>query len=194
MWCMRASCSELHASPKPTRCMMGMHQGWACTKEANTSAWPLPASRTLLATMAASATGSAAASAAAAAFPGFVVPVASSSSLGGSGCDATGVSAGSAQAIVHTFLMILRHSRTLMSVVLLQMRHPTRTSLSSSSSCACRRQAAPVARTGLPLHAGGHELHQRPRCLALQRRLPLLAHRAHQWLHPISQRRSRCMP
>jgi len=101
----------------------------------------LPATRTLLATMVASATGSAAAStpAVAAAFPGFVVPVASSPSLSASGCDASGVSARSAQAIVHTFLMILHHSETVKKVILLHGKNPTRTTSSSRSLCACRR-------------------------------------------------------
>ena len=149
----------------------------------------LAAARTLLATMAASAMGSASASVAAAALPGFVVPVPSSSSLCGSGCDATGVSAASAQAMVHTFLMILHRSQNLLSVVPLFARNPPPRHL---LCLACRRQTTPVARTGLAVDAGSHELHQRPRRLTLQRRLPLLPHRAHQRLHPVI-RRSRHM-
>ena len=105
--------------PISTRCMAGSK---------HRIAGRLPAARTLLATMAASATGSAAvpASAAAVAFPGFVIPAAASSSLGGSGCDATGVSAGSAQAMVHTFLMILHHSQNLMSVSTITRQGPRR--------------------------------------------------------------------
>ena len=42
---------------------------------------------------------------------------AASSSLGGSGCEATGVSAGSPHTMVHTFLMILRQSAYIMACV-----------------------------------------------------------------------------